>query len=153
MRYELARRLRILVTALAALGQRDNSRALERRIEDASAVAWLHTPHGEHVWAEIAGGLEVARAIGPAYLAKLVRTADNAFGEAEALLAEETTPVVRLVSAAPPVSAIPRPAQMPTANLLSITERLDTQARELERPTLRLIPGGASPSQPPKRAA
>jgi hypothetical protein len=97
MRYELSRRLRFLVTALVALGQRENALALERRIADNSAVAWLHTEHGEHVWAEIAGGLEVAKAIGPSYLAKLVRSADHAFGEAEALLAEH----------------LPRPALVP----------------------------------------
>lgn len=97
MRYELARRLTTLAHALVAIGQRDNARALARRIADRSAVAWLHTEHGEHVWAEIAGGLEVAKTIGPAYLAKLVKHADQAFGEAEALLAEE----------------LPRPAPVP----------------------------------------
>jgi hypothetical protein len=97
MRYELRRRLTFLAHALAAIGQRDNARALTRRIADGSAVAWLHTDHGEHVWAEVAGGLEVAKAIGPAYLAKLVAHADHAFAEAEALLAEE----------------LPRPAAVP----------------------------------------
>lgn len=121
MRYELARRLTTMAHALVAIGQRDNARALARRIADRSAVAWLHTEHGEHVWAEIAGGLEVAKAIGPAYLAKLVEHADQAFGEAEALLADEVprpAPVpaeARPTVPAPVVVLVPRRSTPPRA--------------------------------------
>lgn len=124
MSYELSRRLRILAVALVAIGQSDNARALERRIADGSVIAWLHTEHGEHVWAEIAGGLAVAKAIGPAYLAKLVRTADHALGEAEALLAD---------------APLPRPAPLPR-------EHRDTMPANV----VRLVPRD---SNPPKRAA
>lgn len=98
MPYELSRRLRFLASAMVAIGQPDNARALERRVADGSAVEWLHSEHGEHVWAEITGGLEVAKTIGPTHLAKLVRNADHARGEAEALLAERRrVPVLRVI--------------------------------------------------------
>lgn len=97
MPYELSRRLRFLASAIVALGQEDNARALERRVQDGTAAEWLHTEHGEHVWAEITGGLSTAKAIGPTHLAKLVRNADHARGEAEALLAERRRPALRVI--------------------------------------------------------
>lgn len=110
MSYELARRLRFLASVLAAIGQPDNARALERRVVDGSAVDWLHSEHGEHVWAEITGGIDVAKAIGPTHLAKLVKNADHARGEAEALLAERRVPALRVIEGGASPSTPPKRA-------------------------------------------
>lgn len=110
MTYELTRRLRFLASALVAIGQPDNARALERRIADGTAAEWLHTELGEHVWAEITGGLCTARAIGPSHLAKLVKNADHARGEAEALLAERRVPALRVIEGGASPSTPPKRA-------------------------------------------
>lgn len=125
MRYELARRLTILAHALVAIGQRDNARALARRIADRSAVAWLHTEHGEHVWAEIGAVATFAfryRHHLPAVLSFAAAVLERAYGEADALLADEPFPrpaavpeVARPTVASNVVVLVPRRSTPPRA--------------------------------------
>lgn len=100
MRYELRRRLVTVARCLAELGETENARAIARRVHDGTAVEWLRGEHGEHVWAEVDG---VARFVArfrlalPSMLCGAAVALERAFGEAEALLAEE----------------LPRPAPVP----------------------------------------
>lgn len=97
MRYELRRRLETISRALAELGERDNARALARRLHDGTAVSWLRGEYGEHVWIEIGASLRTLRREA-GYLPLALRAAalagERAYGEAEALLATELRVIV-----------------------------------------------------------
>ena len=92
VRFELRRRLATLIRVLPRIGQSDNARALERRVHDLTVVPWVATSdYGREVWAEIAGGLEVAEHLSTPRTeqARDVRLCLDALGELNVLLEEE----------------------------------------------------------------
>jgi hypothetical protein len=92
MRYELRRRLAILIAYLPAMGLHDDAHALRRHVALGDVVPWLLVSDwGREVLASIAGGLDVAEHLThprtePGRNVRLVR---DALGELNALLEEE----------------------------------------------------------------
>ncbi len=98
VRFELRRRLATLIRVLPRIGQSDNARALERRVHDLTVVPWVaSSDYGREVWAEIAGGLEVAEQLVPkaSELGHDVRMALHAQGEANVLILEDVEKAAR----------------------------------------------------------
>lgn len=117
MRYELRRRFTTIARCLAELGEAENARAIARRVHDGSIVTWLRGEHGEHVWAEVEAVARFAsryRLSLPSLLCGSAVALEHAYGEAEALLAEELprpSPVpaeARPTVPAPVVVLVPR---------------------------------------------
>lgn len=108
--FELRRRLATLIRVLPRIGQSDNARALDRRVHDLTIVAWVTTSdYGREVWAEVAGGLEVAEQLVPraSELGHDVRMALHAQGEANVLIDEDVTRAARALGV---VRILPAPA-------------------------------------------
>ena len=92
MRYELRRRLEILIVHLPALGLRDDARALARHVMLGDAAQWLLvSEYGREVLSSIAGGLDVAEHLSTPRTeqARDVRLCLDALGELNVLLEEE----------------------------------------------------------------
>lgn len=97
MRYETRRRLETIARTLSELGETDNARALALRLRAGTAVEWLRggDTYGEHVWAEIGAVASFAcryRNHLPAGLCVAAAALERAYGEADALLADEPLP-------------------------------------------------------------
>lgn len=116
VRFELRRRLATLIRVLPRIGQSDNARALERRVHDLTVVPWVaSSDYGREVWAEIAGGLEVAAQLVPqgSELGHDVRMALHAQGEANVLIDEDVTAAARARAAV----RLPAPGRLPVLRL------------------------------------
>lgn len=121
MRYETRRRLETIARTLAELGEADNARALALRLRAGTAVEWLRggDAYGEHVWAEVGAVASFAaryRNHLPAALSVAAVALERAYGEADALLADEPLPrpaavpeVARPTVASNVVVLVPRP--------------------------------------------
>lgn len=127
MRYETRRRLETIARTLAELGEADNARALALRLRAGTAVEWLRggDAYGEHVWAEVGAVATFAaryRHHLPAALSFAAAVLERAYGEVDALLADEPLPrpaavpeVARPTVASNVVVLVPRRSTPPRA--------------------------------------